>query len=112
MATSFLPTFTFLFLREYFEHIVVGGKIKMKIKMKKNRNSKLGFRILGKNLGDKNVYVALAGLAGGFLFPQGSALGLDISPRWGGSGAKGLEGVGQGCGACRGKPRTYLKNLE
>jgi len=67
---------------------------------------------LGKNLGDKNVDVALAGLAGGFLFPQGSALGLDISPRGGGAGAKGLEGVGHGCGACRGKPRTYLKDLE
>jgi len=26
MATSFLPTFTFLFLREYFEHMVCWWK--------------------------------------------------------------------------------------
>jgi len=31
MSTSLLPTFTFLFFREYFEHIAVSGEIKMKI---------------------------------------------------------------------------------
>ena len=45
----------FLFLREYLEHIVVGGKIKMKIKIKKFRNSKFEIRILETNLSELSV---------------------------------------------------------